>query len=324
MRNKSLPALFAFLCLSLLSMADEGNAIRTWTNKTGQTMEAVLLSVQQGKASFRKKDGSVFDYNIADLSDADQKIISAAKPGPDAGGKPVDFLGLPVQGPNVVICMNAGDEFEKSCEGGTMTTLETAFKSLVESLPETSRLNVIFFHRTVEKFRPNAELMTDGTRQAALAFASRYFTPGGNKFGHTRADEPAANGKDAQGISFTGINSNDFAPTKNTAGGSRCDLGLLAAFADGPSTVILLTHKWPSVVSREKETKELGIPKVKDIIGAAWRNAPVRPRIHVVIPTGSVTAYDEKKAVEWKKDSQRAFESLASMSGGKVLPLKAK
>ncbi len=50
--------------------------LRTWTNADGKKMKASLISVADGKGSFKFADGRKFDYVIDNLSEADQKLIA--------------------------------------------------------------------------------------------------------------------------------------------------------------------------------------------------------------------------------------------------------
>ena len=49
--------------------------LRDWTNTEGKTLKAVLLKVKDGKAHFRKKNGSVFWYDLDQLIREDREEI---------------------------------------------------------------------------------------------------------------------------------------------------------------------------------------------------------------------------------------------------------
>jgi hypothetical protein len=48
---------------------------RDWTNTDGKTLKAALVSVTSGKGFFKRSNGRTFTYEIAKLSEADQKLI---------------------------------------------------------------------------------------------------------------------------------------------------------------------------------------------------------------------------------------------------------
>ncbi|MFN0127113.1 MAG: TlpA disulfide reductase family protein [Verrucomicrobiales bacterium] len=52
---------------------------RTWTSADGRTMVAALVSVKEGKATFKRKNGKSFDLDLSKLSDPDRKIIEEAE-----------------------------------------------------------------------------------------------------------------------------------------------------------------------------------------------------------------------------------------------------
>ena len=54
-------------------------AERTWTNADGKPLAAALVKVDQGKGTFRRKDGTTFTYEVAKLSSTDQELIAAAR-----------------------------------------------------------------------------------------------------------------------------------------------------------------------------------------------------------------------------------------------------
>jgi|MDTC01.3.fsa_nt_gb hypothetical protein len=55
--------------------------MRRWTNIKGKTMTAALVSIDTDKAKLQLfKDNRIVDYPIADLSEADQKLINDKAP----------------------------------------------------------------------------------------------------------------------------------------------------------------------------------------------------------------------------------------------------
>jgi thiol-disulfide isomerase/thioredoxin len=52
---------------------------RTWTNAEGKPLAAALITVADGQATFRRKDGTTFSYAIDKLSTADQELIGKAQ-----------------------------------------------------------------------------------------------------------------------------------------------------------------------------------------------------------------------------------------------------
>ncbi len=54
-------------------------AERTWTNAEGKPVAAALLKVDNGKGTFRRKDGTTFTYALEKLSSSDQELIAKAQ-----------------------------------------------------------------------------------------------------------------------------------------------------------------------------------------------------------------------------------------------------
>lgn len=63
-------------------------AERAWTSADGRTMVAALISVKDGTATFKRKDGKSFDLDLSKLSDSDRKLIEEAEK--KAGGAGTD------------------------------------------------------------------------------------------------------------------------------------------------------------------------------------------------------------------------------------------
>ncbi len=54
-------------------------AEREWTSRDGRTMVAALVSVKNGTATFKRKDGKTFDLDLSKLADDDRKIAEDAE-----------------------------------------------------------------------------------------------------------------------------------------------------------------------------------------------------------------------------------------------------
>jgi hypothetical protein len=53
------------------------SSLRAWTNSEGKSMQAELLGVSDGVGRFRKRNGSIFNYPLAQLSEDSRKEIQA-------------------------------------------------------------------------------------------------------------------------------------------------------------------------------------------------------------------------------------------------------
>ena len=49
--------------------------MREWTNREGNKLTAKVIATKEGKCLFEQANGKTFPYEIANLSDEDQKII---------------------------------------------------------------------------------------------------------------------------------------------------------------------------------------------------------------------------------------------------------
>ncbi|CAN5488936.1 hypothetical protein BH23VER1_BH23VER1_11200 [soil metagenome] len=58
---------------------------RSWTNADGAAVEAALVSVDGGRGTFIRPNGTTFVYDLTKLSDADQEVIAKAVEGEGEG-----------------------------------------------------------------------------------------------------------------------------------------------------------------------------------------------------------------------------------------------
>jgi len=86
-------------CILAFALAAEGlaqtvdpSAMRTWTSRTGSTIEATFAKAQYGIVHLRKADGSITTISLARLSPEDQQLArtfaAATKPKLSAASKP--------------------------------------------------------------------------------------------------------------------------------------------------------------------------------------------------------------------------------------------
>lgn len=70
-------ALFAALfgATSLLGETTNSVTIRTWTSRSGQTVNAVFVKMQYGMVYLKKEDGNIIRIRGANLSSEDQKVV---------------------------------------------------------------------------------------------------------------------------------------------------------------------------------------------------------------------------------------------------------
>ena len=51
--------------------------MRTWTNSDGKPLVASVTDIQEGKVTFRLRNGKTIPYEISKLSEKDQELIKA-------------------------------------------------------------------------------------------------------------------------------------------------------------------------------------------------------------------------------------------------------
>jgi nucleoredoxin len=95
---------YTLLC-ALAVPAFVSAAVETWTNASGQTMQAELIAHDGATAAFRRDDGQLFNYPIEKLSSVDHQRVLAAEdkrkssldPAPTAAADPATPAAAPVR-----------------------------------------------------------------------------------------------------------------------------------------------------------------------------------------------------------------------------------
>ncbi len=85
-RSPSLLPVLGCLMLAFSNSSAHGVEARVFTDKTGRTIKAELISVTQGVATLKKADGQTFSLNVDTFSDADARFLKEQENPPTAAG----------------------------------------------------------------------------------------------------------------------------------------------------------------------------------------------------------------------------------------------
>ena len=64
------------LTLTPVTLADSANRLRTWTDTSGNTVEAAFVKMEDGKVHLRRQDGRIAQVPLEKLSQQDQTHVA--------------------------------------------------------------------------------------------------------------------------------------------------------------------------------------------------------------------------------------------------------
>lgn len=155
------------------------------------------------------------------------------------------------------------------------------FIRCVQELPADASFNVICFARAALRFREGSLPATSQNRAAAVAWACAQF-----RQPHSRDTGPVP---------------------EDTGGGSRFDLGLIAALRDAPRTVLLISDGQPVVRAGGRSLPQSAILAH---IGNALLDYNTRPAIHTIATRPEGSGFLQKLAAECGGEYHNAAAKL--------------
>lgn len=196
-------------------------------------------------------------------------------------GKGATFFGTPAAGRSVILVIDVSTSMPRNLGEEGLALLRREIERTIHSLSPRTLFNLICFGNQADGFRPACVVASGENKKAAVAFMADYFT---TKFTRTRTEAVGKAGE-LEGIRYVPIMCDEFDLTRDTSGGSRYDLALIAAFQQHPETIFLMTDGNPST---QKDGQELGREEILALVqkGANRAGGGVKPRINGISVNG--------------------------------------
>ncbi len=221
--------------------------------------------------------------------------------GPGLGGS---FFGTPAVGRSVILVIDVSTSMPRNCGESGIEAIRSEITRTINAFRPGSRFNLICFGNMADAFRARPVAATSSNKQAAIEFTKAYFT---GEFTRTRT----ADGIDEKDpVPYVPIRPGKFEATKNTSGGSRYDLALIAAFEQQPETIFLLTDGEPST---RRDGESLSKNEILSMVRRAGKRAASGRRL--VINGISVNGIGKN----YLKDIARAFHGTVKVIEPKKL-----
>lgn len=156
------------------------------------------------------------------------------------------FFGTPATGKSVILVIDVSTSMLRNCGERGIEAIRSEINRTINAFRPGSRFNIICFGNNADAFKKKSVAATSGSKADAIAFMRDYYK---GDFTRTRTGD-GVDEKDP--IPYVPIRPSDLKSTRDTSGGSRYDMALLAAFEQRPDTIFLLTDGEPST-SRDGE-----------------------------------------------------------------------
>ncbi|MGK0187737.1 MAG: hypothetical protein ACI9R3_003527 [Verrucomicrobiales bacterium] len=224
-------------------------------------------------------------------------------------GEKVEVFSAPTGGNSVAFVIDVSTSMPRQIGDKGVIALKHQLQLAIEDLPEECLFNVICFGNNADGLFAKPRPASETTRQLAKQFMVDYFT---GKFKRSRTGDFGRAGK-ALGTTYIPIQPDDVPYMNGTAGGSRYDLALVAAFQQKASTIYLVTDGTPSTTRK----RWFGISKnlAKDeIINVVYKAATKLygkklPLLHCIGVNTQGEAYLTQLAAAFRSEYKRISAS---------------
>lgn len=189
------------------------------------------------------------------LGDADGLGLSGL--GSGFGG--ATFMGLQGGGKNIILVIDTSSSMPRNCGEKGIAAIRREINRTINGFSEKTLFNIICYADDADAFRRDSVPATPQNRQDALKFMEPYFDPDRMNRTRTQTFQGDPDGaEDPWGNAYLPIYPGDVSGLEGTSGGSRIELGIVAAMERLPSTIFVLSDGAPNtrnadgVVSHEK------------------------------------------------------------------------
>ncbi len=179
--------------------------------------------------------------------------------GGGGGGGRIKFFGFEGDGQNIILAIDTSGSMIPSCGGPPgIAKLKAEIERTIQSLTPASMFNIICFGQQADALFEKSMRAMPENKKAAIEFMQGYYTGAWR----TRTEKFGAKGVDDKGIKYFPLQVNNVKGMEGTAGSSRMDLALVAAFERQASAIFLLSDGKPTPAKDGKKLEEDDIIKL--------------------------------------------------------------
>jgi len=177
------------------------------------------------------------------LGDADGLGLSGM--GNGFGG--TTFMGLQGGGKNIILVIDTSSSMPRNCGDDGIAAIRREINKTINGFSSKTHFNIICYANDADAFRQQSVPATKENRKAALKFMEPYFNP--EKMTRTRTQAfggDTEGAEDPWGSVYYPIYPDEVEGLEGTSGGSRIELGIVAAMERLPSTIFVLSDGDPN------------------------------------------------------------------------------
>jgi hypothetical protein len=183
-------------------------------------------------------------------------------------GEESEVFSAPIGGNSIVFVFDVSTSMPRQIGTGGVHALKKQLLLRINALAEDKLFNIICFGNKADGLFTKPTPATFEAKQAAAVWMIDYFS---GKFTRSRTGQYGRKGI-ALGVRYVPIEPDDVPYMKGTAGGSRYDLALVAAFQQKASTIFLVTDSNPSMTMRTILGTQKSVAP-NDVINIVYRAA---------------------------------------------------
>ncbi len=194
------------------------------------------------------------------------------------------FMGIPDTGKRMVLVIDTSTSMPQECTANGIAAIRAEITRTVSALPAGTEFNIICYGNMADGLFPKPAPASPERKHQVDDFMKGYFGVG--SFPRTRTESFGDKGKDLEGVSYVPIQPDKVSGLKGTSGGSRLDLGLVAAFDQKATTIFLMTDGAPSTTKDGKRLSEREIVRLVADEADRVYGKDARPTVHCISING--------------------------------------
>jgi len=157
------------------------------------------------------------------------------------------FMGLKGGGKNIVLVIDTSSSMPRNCGENGIKAIRREISKTINGFTKGTHFNIICYANDADAFRKDSVPATKENKLAAIKFMQIYFDQ--SRMNRTRTQSfggDSGGAKDPSGIPYVPIYPEMVEGLEGTSGGSRIELGVVAAMERMPSTIFVLSDGDPN------------------------------------------------------------------------------
>jgi len=226
----------------------------------GAQRVAMLVSDIPSEIAIPSFEESTIEISDFGLSDGVGNTLGFSS---GEGGLRASFLGLRAQNTSrhIVLLIDVSGSMIGNCGQDGLEAIKREVRRTVNAFDEKMRFNLVTFAGEADAFRSHSVSASAENKEAAVEFFSSYYGGGGG-FSQTRTERFGDRGRDDKGVEYVAVMSSQFEELRGINGGTRVELGIIAAMKDKPTTIFVISDGDPGSHKNGERLKDRELIKL--------------------------------------------------------------